>query len=250
MTIKTYKVQFKNYIQKYIDSGEEPFLLKASHTGDVVSIITSLGTFLNLDERQLKLAKLTALFHDLGRFVQYDKYKTFNDKLSIDHSEESVNILNEQGFLNDLPLTEQNLIKTAIIEHNKKFVSANLSPQELSLSLLIRDADKLSNFPLFIKNYHRFTVPSNNTYSDEFIQLVLAKTPINNSELKTIEDYYIYHLSWFNDLNYAVSLNFAHEEQYITKIIENIKVTEVSGVLIKHFNELCANGELLKQCDF
>lgn len=248
--MKEYKLLFKNFVKRYVDTGEEAFLMKVAHTGDVVSIISYLGKKLDLDSRQLKLAKLTALFHDLGRFVQFEKYRTFNDKISIDHSKESVAILDETGFLDDIPIEDQKLIKTAIIEHNKKCISDGLNPDELGLSLLIRDADKLSNFPILLAYYDKVDLPSNNHYRDDFIQMILSKIPIDNSLPKTIEDFYLYHLCWFNDLNYTASIEYAIQEEYINKILVRIADTNVKTKLKTYFDGIRIMSNFLQECQF
>lgn len=250
MSITEHKKLFKNFAKQYIDSGEEAFLLKIAHTGDVVRIITSLGKKLKLNKRQMFLAQLTALYHDLGRFVQYEKYKTFKDNLSIDHSMESVKILQELNFLGALPGGEQELIRVAILEHNKKDMSENLSKNERSLSMLIRDADKLSNFPFFLKNYDKFTLPKSMIYQESFIQAISDKVPISNRELKTMEDYYLYHLSWFNDLNYKISIDYAVAENYISGIIARINDSNVQAQLTRNFENIQASDTSYKECEF
>lgn len=250
MDIKEHKILFKKFIKQYVETGIEAFLVKASHTGDVLNIITILGQNLKLDQRQLFLAQLTALYHDLGRFIQYDKYKTFKDHLSIDHSIESVNLLQELNFLGNLPHEEQALIKLAILEHNKKNMSLNLSQSEIYLAMLIRDADKLSNFPFFLKNYDKFKVSISNYYKPEFLKFILNKTPISNTNLETIEDYYLYHLSWFNDLNYKVSIDYTVKENYISQIISKVKDLEIQLQLSTHFKNLQSDKSLYQKCNF
>lgn len=250
VNITEHKKLFKSFAKKYIDSGDEAFRIKIAHTGDVVRIITSLGKKLKLKKRQLFLTQLTALYHDLGRFVQYEKYKTFNDNVSIDHSMESVKILQELNFLKDLSLEEQSLIKQAIIEHNKKDMSRGLSKNEMYLSMLIRDADKLSNFPFFLKNYDKFKLLKSNVYNSEFIQSILVKKPISNTALKTIEDYYLYHLSWFNDLNYKISIDYAIAENYISRIIARIADSDTQARLTSHFENIQSNSTSYQECEF
>ena len=44
----------------------------------------SLGTF---SAKEIELAGLIGLLHDIARFEQFTKYQTFNDRLSFDHGD-------------------------------------------------------------------------------------------------------------------------------------------------------------------
>ena len=63
-----------------------------------------IGKELNLKEKDLILAQTMALLHDIGRFEQYAKYRTFVDKDSVNHAELSVKVIDSNNILESLDL--------------------------------------------------------------------------------------------------------------------------------------------------
>lgn len=117
--------------------------LKIEHTGRVKKEIISIGTQLGLDKNELNLAEIIALFHDLGRFEQYDRYKTFSDRKSEDHAELGIRILKKYNVLDSLDDTLKEIVFCSVKNHNKAFVPENETDGCLFYSRLVRDADKL-----------------------------------------------------------------------------------------------------------
>jgi len=74
------KKWFTSYVQtfKYKDLElQQNIDLKKDHTRRVCEEIINLGEQLGLNEDELRLAEIIALLHDIGRFEQYARYKTF-----------------------------------------------------------------------------------------------------------------------------------------------------------------------------
>lgn len=240
MNITNHSKIFKNIAQKYLSASDHAYQLKFKHTREVIRITSLLADKLNLDQKQVFIAKLAALYHDLGRFYQYGNYRTFHDSESINHAEASINIIKEYSIFNDLDEVTKNLIIIAIREHNQKVLSNNLAPIEKSFSQLLRDSDKISNFPIFIKNYDSYTRPISGIYRNDLMDSILNFLPISNtqSNLITIEDIYLYHLSWVNDLAYLASFEYVTKTQYLEKILERISNNKVYATLSEHFINL------------
>ena len=59
-------------------------------------------SILNLSEGQLRIAEAAGLMHDLGRFKQYRRYRTFNDRRSVNHASLGVRIMRRNHILQDL----------------------------------------------------------------------------------------------------------------------------------------------------
>ena len=49
--------------------------------------ILNIGEQIELNNDELRLSEVIALFHDIGRFEQYAHYKTFVDRKSENHAE-------------------------------------------------------------------------------------------------------------------------------------------------------------------
>ena len=67
--------------------------MKQEHSIRVMEISKQIAQGLNLNEEQVKVATLIGLLHDVARFEQFTKYRTFNDNESIDHGDYGVAIL-------------------------------------------------------------------------------------------------------------------------------------------------------------
>ena len=84
--IQDYNMLFFNIVSKY-DISDSNIVRKIIHSYDVAKICYSIASNLNLDENERNFCYLIGLFHDLGRFKQWEIYKTYNDKDSVDHGE-------------------------------------------------------------------------------------------------------------------------------------------------------------------
>jgi len=197
--------------------------LKIDHSYRVVKNMEEIVSRMNLTEAEEYLAKIIALLHDIGRFEQYKKYKTFSDYKSEDHSLLGVKLLKEQKSLQDLALSEQQIIYQAIKEHNQASLNENnfKNEKELFFTKLIRDADKLDIFNIFVE---RFKKDSQKDYinklaespkiSDQIYKKVLNKEAINYDKLQTINDLKAMQLGWLYDINFKESMNIIKKRGY------------------------------------
>lgn len=92
--------------------------LKQIHTYKVVENCQALGEALHLSPHDLALAKMIGLFHDIGRFTQFVKYRTFNDAQSENHGALGVRILHDIPLMKRLDPEDLKVLKFAIANHN------------------------------------------------------------------------------------------------------------------------------------
>ncbi|HEU0264394.1 MAG TPA: HD domain-containing protein, partial [Geobacterales bacterium] len=127
--------------------------LKADHTCRVQENMGVLVEELGIAEPMARLARLIALFHDVGRFPQYCRYKTFKDSESENHGALGARVLVEEGVLSKLSERERSLVIRGVTLHNVFALPAGLDGESLLLLQLIRDADKLDIWRVFIEYY-------------------------------------------------------------------------------------------------
>src|SRR3989339_1044872 len=87
---------FTIYVHTFQNSDPEiqqNFDLKEGHTMRVCKEICTIGKQLGLNDDEQRLAEIIGLLHDVGRFEQYARYKTFMDKKSENHAELAIKIL-------------------------------------------------------------------------------------------------------------------------------------------------------------
>ena len=83
---------FKNYVKNYYQYGEA-IKRKEEHSFRVQELSKVIATSLNLNKKDIEVASLCGLLHDIGRFEQWKKYKTYKDLDTIDHGDLGYNIL-------------------------------------------------------------------------------------------------------------------------------------------------------------
>jgi HD superfamily phosphodiesterase len=143
---------FSRYCSSFSTSVEEDqrnIVLKEVHTHKVCANARLIAQDLSLGGRETLLAEIVALLHDVGRFPQYRKYKTFRDSISENHAVLGAKVLLEQGVLRDFPKREQDIIVRAVTLHNVLTVPEGLDDDTLLFVKLIRDADKLDIWRVF-----------------------------------------------------------------------------------------------------
>ena len=100
---------FREWFWDYVDdfSSVDSFIhdnieMKIEHTAKVCENILLLAKSENVREEGCRLAETIALFHDLGRFEQFFRYKTFKDSESENHALLGIKILEKKGILSRL----------------------------------------------------------------------------------------------------------------------------------------------------
>ncbi len=180
---------FEKYANKY-DTENDNILRKIKHTYRVVDIAEEIAKNLNLENEELNLVKLIALFHDIGRFEQYTKYKTYNDLKSFDHGDYGVEVLTKKLVIDKYVDSEieKNIVLKAVKNHNKYEIEKGLSKKELFFSNIIRDADKLDIIyeakTIFFKSKEEMEEINNGTLSQEIMKYFYMKK--NSKKAKTL----------------------------------------------------------------
>ena len=103
-----------------------------------------------MDKENIHLAYTIGIFHDIARFEQWTKYKTFADLKSIDHGDLACEILFDRGLIKSFGVDEKfyPIIHFAVKNHNKFKIDTTAMPKlngfdTLLHAQIIRDADKI-----------------------------------------------------------------------------------------------------------
>ena len=156
--INALRSRFCRYVNSFAQTDADVrknILLKKDHSSRVVEEILSLGRQLGLGASNMRLAELTALFHDVGRFQQYAAWKTFADSCSVDHALLGVRILRSENLLDGIDSHLKELIYRVISYHNRASVPEDDTEQCLFFTRLLRDADKLDIWKIVTDYYNR-----------------------------------------------------------------------------------------------
>lgn len=154
-------------------------------------------------------------------------FKTFNDLESFDHGDYGAEIL-DKDIRKYIKIDKyDNIIKTAIRNHNKFEIEEGLSKEELLFSKIIRDADKIDimfeSTEMFWKGQEDLI--ENSKISEEIIKQFKDKQLIKrqkNIKIKYI-DSIIVTIAFVYDINFIPSFEIINNKDYINKIIDRFK---------------------------
>jgi hypothetical protein len=224
---------FRKWFNRYVASyygpngdGARAIHLKEDHTARTCREITLIGRSLELPGPDLLLAETAALFHDVGRFPQWQRYGTFDDRESEDHALLGLAELSRSGVLNRIPADDAEVVAEAIRYHNVKELPTHLAPRPLLFGKLVRDADKLDIWRLVIGDGRRRRrhgeVPS---YSREII-VYLREGRIPDLDLAlTPADMQLLRSAWVYDLNFAATCSEVLKRRYLDSLFEQLPDT-------------------------
>ncbi|MBP1667768.1 MAG: metal-dependent phosphohydrolase [Bacteroidetes bacterium] len=237
---------FLHYLDSFPvdDAGiRDHFQIKKKHTYRVVREIKSIAVQSRLSGRETELARIIALFHDIGRFEQFMRYRTFNDAISENHAEIAVRVLKEQHFLSAIEESTMKIITAAIENHNIPVLPEISDPGILLFSRLLRDADKLDIWKLTLDQNVAFTI-RNEKEPDEYRipEVILSRLREGRVVLlqfaESMNDFRLLRLSWIFDMNFPATFSILEKEGTIDKILARIpefpEKNEISAILHKY----------------
>lgn len=217
--------------------------IKQEHTHQVCLNAVRMAEELGLDLRKTRLSDAIALLHDVGRFSQYEQYRTFDDSISVNHAVLGTRVLSEHNVLACLPKHDQDIIVRSIMLHNVFTLPGGLDENQLFFARLIRDADKLDILRVVIQYFEQDKgsraeavalglpdVPEE--YSQAVLACLVRGEMARKDELTTLNDFKLLQLAWLYDLNFACSLRMVVERDYIRKLEEMLpRNKEIAGAI-------------------
>ncbi|MBA4371970.1 MAG: HD family phosphohydrolase [Thermodesulfovibrio sp.] len=229
--VACFKIWFNEYSRNFVlddREGQKNIDLKIEHTFRVCSLILRIAEGEAADSHETLLAETAALFHDLGRFPQYRQYRTFRDSLSINHGRLGAEVLRQEHVLDHLPEEEQAAILNAVQFHNAFAIPERNSEGQLRLLRMVRDADKLDIWRIFLGFYEGaqagipseagMGLPDLPTYSDEVLKNIERGHTASMAHLRTLNDFKLMLMSWAYDLNFITSIRLLAEQDYINRL--------------------------------
>jgi HD superfamily phosphohydrolase YqeK len=210
--------------------------LKREHTRLVRLNSRRIAQHLRLGREETMLAEAAALFHDVGRFPQYARYRTFDDSISINHAVLGAHVLLEHDALSELSKQDQGVIIRSVTLHNVFALPTTLDDETALYAKLVRDADKLDILRVFLEFFEQdpgsragaviLGLPDEPGCSQEVLRCLRNGTMAKKSLLKTQNDFKLLQLTWMYDLNFTYSLRMVVEQDFITKLAKHLPRTD------------------------
>ncbi|MHC4397009.1 MAG: HD domain-containing protein [Planctomycetota bacterium] len=234
-----FKIWFDDYVAGFYGADEfvnANLKLKEDHSKRTCEETLYLADQLALTANQKCIAEVTALFHDLGRFKQFAKYRTYNDHQSVNHCLLTLDVLHQAKVLHTVENSEKQIIEKAIEYHGRKELPSNLDGDCLLFSRLLRDADKLDIFYISVQFYKQYRdkpaeyelemeFPDVPEYSAEVVEEILRGQRVDYSKLRTWNDMKLLQLGWVYDINFTVTLKQIKRRKFLEKIVDFLPQT-------------------------
>ncbi|MGC1454808.1 MAG: HD domain-containing protein [Nitrospirota bacterium] len=231
--------------------------IKQEHTHQVCLNAVRIAEDLGLDQEDTRLAETVAVCHDVGRFSQYQQYKTFDDSISVNHAVLGTKVLLEHNALGSLPKHDQDMIIRSVTLHNVFTLPEGLDEQSLLFARLIRDADKLDILRVVIEYFEQdegsraeavaLGLPDEpEKYSPTVLACLVRGEMARKDALTTLNDFKLLQLAWLYDLNFACSLRMVVERDYIQKLADmlprNTEIARAIETVRAHVDKGSRNG--------
>jgi len=237
---------FDGYVEPYLDTDQEGagnIRLKIDHTRKVCEVMALLCEGENLSPGETRIALAVALLHDVGRFPQYRRWRTFRDSESDNHARLAIEVIRKENLLVGLDPTEQLLIEEAVRFHNLLELPGKFrSPDQLFIKL-IRDADKLDIWRVFteLQNLPPDQRASAATLgfadlpevvSAACLDSLAAGTIVRLDSVRTLNDLRLLQISWAYDLTCATARKILLERGYIPALAAPLPEREDIGTAV------------------
>jgi len=230
---------FSSYVAGFYTGDAEldrVYALKESHTARVCMTIRRLGKALKLSAEELLLAEGAGLLHDVGRFSQYARYRTFRDQDSEDHGRLGLRVINRYGLLSAFSPAERRRIAQAVAHHNAADLPPLADAVALFLLRLLRDADKLDIWRVVIGHYSgrgqtrkaviEFELSGNGLCSPAVLAALHGRRVVPIDAVRSVCDAKLLYISWVFDLNFPASFRETLRGRYVDRLASSLPLSQ------------------------
>ncbi|MSN24912.1 MAG: HD domain-containing protein [Geobacter sp.] len=223
---------FDSYVEPYLNTDPEGvgnIRLKIVHTRKVCDAMALLSAGEGLSPENARIAQSIALLHDVGRFPQYQRWRTFRDSESDNHARLAIDVIREEKLLAGIEPGERLQIEEAVRFHNLLELPGKFrSPSPLFINL-IRDADKLDIWRVFVElqnqaPHERASAATlgfadlPDEVSETCVQTLMEGSIVRLDSVRTLNDFRLLQISWVYDLTCATARRLLLERGYITAL--------------------------------
>ncbi|RPH49438.1 MAG: HD domain-containing protein [Desulfobacteraceae bacterium] len=231
--VSSLKNWFAGYVSRFYSDDPEynrPIHLKEEHTKRVCGNIVMIGKELGISPEDMILAEIIALFHDVGRFRQYELYRTFVDALSENHARMGLRQIGKHKVFSGFPADKKFLISKAIAYHNAAYLPAGEDERTLFFMKLIRDSDKLDIWKVSLDYFTEkhsgdaiaLGLPDTPSFSEKILESIQRHEFARIGDLKTLNDFKLLQISWVFDINFIPSFRLLKKNNYLGMLEETL----------------------------
>lgn len=228
---------FLKYTDVYAKNNKE-CRYKVDHSFRVRDISLKIGESINLSVSDLDLLNICAMFHDIGRFEQWEKYNTFVDAKSVNHGEIGYEILSKGELLDQLGLTnvEKDIVLQVVLKHGVLYED-NISEYYKMFIDIVSDADKIDILNSAVAGHILLDVGS-----DEVSPLVydnMFNHKLLDMKLKTTKaDRLCVWLAFVYGMHFNYSYKYLKENRIMSRLIDIYKIKTSNDVTRRQYETI------------
>lgn len=219
-----YKI-FKEYVLSNYDINNPDIKRKYIHSIKTAALSKEIAESLNLSSKDIQLAELIGLFHDIGRFYEVKNYGKMTIKNNFDHGLYALKILYEDELFDKLNIlsSDRPVISFAIRNHDKLFIEETDNQKYLLHAKIIRDADKM--------DIYRVLTSYKSVLDEPFISPLVMKDvlrlrSVDHQNVKSSTDQAASRIAFLFDFNFKVSLDILASLGYFNKYLNSLEGEE------------------------
>ena len=219
-------ISFQNYIAQY-DQTESMIANKKKHSYHVAENCDWIALKLGLSKEQQEIAWLIGILHDIGRFEQIKQTHAYTDD-KLNHAELGVRLLFEDGLINCFMQENDyaEIIKKAVLLHNRLELPVNLTNEEFLFCNIIRDADKIDNFRGFHESdfvsFHERTLEAvqSSKITDAVMACFFEHRTIPHKVIRTDADFFLLPFALYFGIVYDCSRELVAKQGNFKKMLD------------------------------
>lgn len=229
---------FSDYVRAY-DPDNPRIALKVAHTHRVAALCARIAAAQGADEarfgdKDVDLAWLCGLLHDVGRFEQVRRFDTFNDAMSVPHACLGADVLfgnadprgpQIRSYVEDS--AEDQLIQTVVATHSDYRIPAELDVRTRAFCNVLRDADKIDilkvNCICPIEDIYGVTDAdmAASELTPEVVDAFYEHRTVPRGIREHPADLLVSHICFAWELVYPASRRIAHEQGYLDVMLSH-----------------------------
>ncbi|MDY0306928.1 MAG: HD domain-containing protein [Desulfovibrionaceae bacterium] len=221
--------------------------LKAEHSLRVLELARTIAREERLESGTARLLEIAALFHDAGRFEQFARHHTFNDRQSCNHARMGITVLLRDGLLGGLDPATRRVALGAVFLHNVRALPPRLPEPLGAVTRGVRDADKLDIYPVMLSHLDGDkpldpvvclgVARDPDRYSEAIIGQLERGRLANYADMRFSNDFRLLLLGWVFDLNYATARRILDQSGHLSRIFGELPRDERMLTLRKRIEE-------------
>ncbi len=217
-------MDYFNEYTKNFDLSEYKASYKYYHSIRVMDDMEIIARNMSLPNYDVELAKCIGLLHDIGRFEQYARFKSYDDS-NLDHGDFGEELLRKNNVLKNYDINESDyeVVYKAVRNHNKFEIEDGLTERELFFAKMIRDADKFDILYAFGNKETRKIFEDDDSEISEDVKEAFFKNEVikRNSHI-TLSDEKIMLFAFAYDINLNVTKEMIKSQELYHKLYDRL----------------------------